>query len=440
MEAVPRKTLSLFDSVCIIVGIIIGAGIYETAPITAKAAGSGASTILIWLVGGLLALSGGLCYAELATMYPKQGGDYVYLTRAYGKGAGFLFAWTQLAVIRPADIALMAFVFGRYAGAIYPFAGGIAGYAAIAVIVLSVINIIGVRQAKWTQNLLTVIKTVSLLTIAAIGFFAVRPAAAQQNITPADVDIPLALIFVMFTFGGWNETAYVAAEMKKPHQNIARALLIGIAVVTLLYLLINAAFLYALGYLGLADSQAAAVDTTAKVFGDFAGRFIGVIVCISALGAVNGLIFTGARISYALGSEHQVFRLLGKWDDRVGTPVWSLIIQAVIAMAIIIFAGSFINTIFYTAPLVWMFFLASGASVWVLRRKEAQTERKFKTPLFPLPVLIFCATSTMMLYSSASYALANKRQGFIVSIICLAAGAAVYLITSKKYPADKAAG
>jgi APA family basic amino acid/polyamine antiporter len=432
MEAVPRKTLSLFDSVCIIVGIIIGAGIYETAPMAAKAAGSGANTILIWLIGGLLALSGGLCYAELATMYPKQGGDYVYLTRAYGKGAGFLFAWTQLAVIRPADIALMAFVFGRYAESIYPFAGGIAGYAAIAVVVLSIINIIGVRQAKWTQNLLTVIKIISLLAIAAIGFFADRPSPVQQSIIPAGIDIPLALIFVMFTFGGWNETAYVAAEMKKPHQNIARAMLSGIAVVTLLYVLVNAAFLYALGYSNLTASQAAAVDTAAKVFPDFAARLVGVIICISALGAVNGLIFTGARISYALGSEHRIFRLLGKWNGRVGTPVWALIIQAVIGLAIIVFAGSFINTIFYTAPLVWMFFLASGASVWVLRRKEAQTERKFKTPLFPLPVLVFCAAGAMMFYSSAAYALSNKRQGFIVSIICLAAGAAVYLITSKR--------
>lgn len=437
MKTVPQKTLSLFDSVCIIVGIIIGAGIYETAPMAAKAAGSGANTILIWLAGGLLALSGGLCYAELATMYPKQGGDYVYLTRAYGKGAGFLFAWTQLAVIRPADIALMAFVFGRYAESIYPFAGGITGYAAIAVVVLSIINIISVRQAKWTQNLLTVIKIVSLLAIAAIGFFAVRPAPVQQSIIPAGIDIPLALIFVMFTFGGWNEMAYVAAEMKKPHQNIARAMLSGIAVVMLLYVLVNAAFLHALGYSKLAVSQAAAVDMTAKVFPDFAARLVGVIICISALGAVNGLIFTGARISYALGSEHQVFRLLGKWNGRVGTPVWALIIQAVIGLAIIVFAGSFINTIFYTAPLVWMFFLASGASVWVLRRKEAQTERKFKTPLFPLPVLVFCAAGAMMFYSSAAYALGNKRQGFIVSIICLAAGAAVYLITSKKYPVDK---
>jgi amino acid transporter len=437
METELRKTLSLFDSTCIIVGIIIGAGIYETAPIVAGAMGGGVNTIVIWFAGGLLALSGAINYAELATAYPKQGGDYVYLSRAYGPGAGFLFAWTQLVIIRPGDIVLMAFVFGRYASRLYPLPIGIAGYAASAVIVLGAINIVGVRQAKWTQNILTVIKVLGLLAIAVTGFFAQPKTVPQESLIPADIDVPLALILVLFTFGGWNEMAYVAAEVKNTHKNIVRALLWGTATVSLLYVLVNISFLYALGYSGTANSQAVAVDTVATVFPGMASRLIGIIICISSLGAVNGLIFTGARISYALGSEHPLFRLLGKWNPRLGTPVWALAVQSTIGLAIILFAGSFINTIFYTAPLVWTFFLATGLSVWVLRRKEPGAERRFKVPFFPVPTVIFCAASAMMLYSTAAYAVHNRPKGFIFGIASVAAGAMIYKLARKRNPVNK---
>ncbi len=432
METELRKTLSLFDSTCIIVGIIIGAGIYETAPMVAGAMGGGSGTIAIWLIGGLLALAGALNYAELATTYPKQGGDYVYLSRAYGPGAGFLFAWSQLVIIRPGDIVLMAFVFGRYASRIYPLPFGIAGYAASAVIVLGAINIIGVRQAKWTQNILTVIKVGGLAAIAAIGLLAKPQTVQQESLIGADFDVPLALILVLFTFGGWNEMAYVAAEVKNAHKNIVRALLWGTGTVTVLYVLVNISFLYSLGYSGTVNSQAVAVDTAAAVLPGLAERVIGVMICISSLGAANGLIFTGARISYALGSEHPLFGLLGRWNQRLGTPVWALMTQSCIGLAMILFAGSFINTIFYTAPLVWTFFLATGLSVWVLRRKEPQAERRFKVPLFPLPTLVFCAISAMMLYSTAAYAVRNRPMGFIIAISCVAAGAVIYKFARTK--------
>ena len=170
MEGVPKKELSLFDSTCIIVGIIIGAGIYETAPIVAKCFGSGPGLMLVWLAGGLLALTGALCYAELATAYPREGGDYVYLTRAYGRWPGYMFGWSQLAIVRPGDIALMAFIFARYAQTLYaPFEHSGLFYAASAIVVLTVINILGVKAGKWTQNLLTVTKILGLVAISVVG-------------------------------------------------------------------------------------------------------------------------------------------------------------------------------------------------------------------------------------------------------------------------------
>lgn len=435
MAPSPQKTLSVFDSVCIIVGIIIGAGIYETAPLVAGCMGSGLNTILIWLLGGLIALAGAVNYSELATTYPRQGGDYVYLTRAFGRPTGFLFGWTQLAIIRPGDIALMAFVFGRYASTLYPFRSSKVIYAAGAIVVLSLINVLGVRQTKWTQNLLTVVKIAGLLAIIIAGLLAPHPDPAQQPEAQAQglypTAIPLALILVLFTFGGWNEMAYVAAEVKHPHRNISRALILGTVTVTVLYLLANGAFLNTLGYSKMAASEAVAAESLAAVLPDIAGRLISILICISALGAVNGMIFTGARISYALGAEHRLFGLLGRWHGRLGTPIWALVLQAAIALGIILYAGSFLDTILYTAPVVWLFFTATCLSVWVLRKKDAQTVRRFKIPLFPLPTLLFGLACVFMLYSSVVYAARQKPVGFCIVAGCLALGAIVYAATRR---------
>jgi amino acid transporter len=431
MEAGPRKELSLFDSTCIIVGIIIGAGIYETAPVVAASMGSWVGTLCIWLAGGLLALTGALCYAELSTAYPREGGDYVYQSRAYGNWAGYLFGWSQLVIVRPADIALMSFIFARYAQTLFtPFENSRPFYAVAAVIVLTAVNVLGVKEGKWTQNLLTVIKALGLLAIIAAGLTAPGKAPLPAQ-TPAITmsGLELSLILVLFTFGGWNEMAYVAAEVKLPQRNIIRALVIGTTTVTALYVLVNGAFLSALGYGEMSTSQVVAVDTMAQVFPDTAARTISILISISTLGAVNGLIFTGARISYAMGAEHISFRVLGRWNRRLGTPVCALVVQGCLSVAIVLIAGSFIDTILYTAPAVWMFFLATGLSVFVLRRKEPQTLRPYKVTGHPVTTGIFCASCIFMFYSSVSYALANKPTGLLILSCVLLAGALLFWFT-----------
>jgi len=431
MSMLPRKELSLFDSICIIVGIIIGAGIYEVTPTVASCMGGGKGILAIWLAGGLLALTGALCYAELATAYPQEGGDYVYQSRAYGSWAGYLFGWSQLVIIRPGDIALMAFVFARYATTFYaPYENMLPVYAAIAVVFFTAINIIGVKQGKWTQNLLTVIKSIGILVIIFAGLFApVRNPVPAETATITFGGIELALILVLFTFGGWNEMAYVAAEVKEPGRNIVRSLVIGTILVTGLYIMINGSFLHALGQEKMSSSQAIAVDTLETVAPGIAARMISILICISALGAINGLIFTGARISYAMGAEHRSFRGLGNWSPRFGTPVWALIVQGCLSLVILILAGSFIDTILYTAPVVWLFFLATGISVFVLRHKEPKTERPYKISWFPLPAIIFCAACIFMVYSSVTYALAMKPIGLITVVCVLISGVFVYWFT-----------
>jgi len=433
MDNGPGRELSLFDSICIIVGIVIGAGIYEITPTVAGCMGGWAGILGIWLIGGLLAFTGALCYAELAAAYPREGGDYVYQTRAFGSWVGYLFGWSQLVIIRPGDIALMAFVFARYAVTLYaPWENMLPIYATLSVVLLTLINILGVKQGKWAQNLLTVIKSAGILAIVAAGFLAPPPSPVPAAASGITLDgFKLALILVLFAFGGWNEMAYVAAEVKHPKRNIARALVTGTVLVIGIYMLVNGAFLHALGPAGMSSSEAIAVDALAVTAPGSAAKIISIIICISALGAVNGLIFTGARISYAMGADHRSFRFLGKWSGRFGTPARSLIVQGAISLAILFFAGSFIDTILYSAPVVWLFFLGTGISVFMLRRREPHVERPYKISGFPVPALIFCAACLFMFYSSFTYALAMKPIGLTIALSVLAAGAVFYRLAER---------
>ena len=432
MRAVPSRELSLFDSTCIIVGIIIGVGIYQMAPAIAKGAFSWWGVLAIWVVGGLLSLCGALGYAELASAYPREGGDYVYLSRAYGPWAGFLFGWVQLAIVRPGGIAVVAFAFATYARALCDPCAGVEApyiqiiYASAAVAALTAINILGVREGKWTQNLLTTVKALGLLAIVGVAIAA--PQASTSTATFEPLPTSLALIFVLFTFGGWNEMAYVAAEVKNPSRNIVRALVLGTVAVTVLYLLVNGAFLYTLGYAGLATSEAVAADAVSTVLPDVGGRAISALVCISALGAVNGLVFTGARISYAVGADHRAFRALGKWHRRTGTPVRALLVQGAIAVGLIVILGSFVDTILYTAAAVYSFYLATSLAVIVLRAKEPHVGRPYRVTGYPVTTLVFCAVCVFLIYSAVAY----KPRVAAVSCGILLLGLPLYWLTTRR--------
>jgi amino acid transporter len=407
-QAKPQAALSLFDSTCLIVGIIIGAGIYQMAPDIAKGANGTWGVLGIWVLGGALSLCGALSYAELATAYPQEGGDYVYLGRAYGKWAGFLFGWAQLAIVRPGDIAVMAFAFATYARTIYdplansafPYSQQV--YAVLATLLLTIINVLGVREGKWTQNLLTTVKAAGLLFIVGAAFLS-KPQPAPAMSGSGSLPFSLALIFVLFTYGGWNEMAYVAAEVRNPRRNIVRALFLGTSAVIVLYLLVNSAFLYILGYAGLTASNAVATEAVASTLPRAGGAFISALICISALGAVNGLIFTGARISYAIGADHRLFRALGRWHPHLGTPAVALSVQGAIAITLIVTLGSFVNAVLYTAATVYSFYLASTLAVFVLRRKEPQVERPYRVWGYPFTPMVFAAVCLFLIYSAATY-------------------------------------
>jgi basic amino acid/polyamine antiporter, APA family len=432
----PRRELTLLDSTCIIVGIIIGAGIYRLSPSAAQLAPNATWFIGLWLVGGAFSLIGALCYAELGTAYPEEGGDYVYLTRAMGGWVGFLFAWCQLWIVRPGSIGAMAYAFAEYANCIWPRAEGdnatyvLVLYAAGAVVVLTAVNILGVREGKWTQNGLTIAKVLGLAAIIAVGFLYAAPVATRPTMAVSSSGISWgglgqAMIFVLFTYGGWNEMAYVGAEVKNPRKNILRALLLGTLAVTAIYVLVNLAFLHAVGWAG-ARHDTVAANVLELGLGQWAGHAMSALICISALGAINGQIFTGARIYYAMGSQHRLYAWLGRWNDRRGTPVCSLVVQGAITLALVVWFGlsrhGFERMVIFTTPGFWFFLLLVGLSVFLLRWRGPTAVRPYRVPGYPATPVLFCLGCGCMVYASLAYAVENRSWEAFWSIAILLLG------------------
>jgi amino acid transporter len=431
-SAAPRRELSLFDSVCIIVGIVIGAGIYK-APLVAGNVSGDWSLILVWVLGGVLALAGSLCYAELATAYPKEGGDYVFLNEAFGQRWGFLFAWAQLWVIRPGSIGAMAFIFADYANQIFPLGDSpavLVGYAAAAVLLLTGVNLLGIRIGKWTQNLFSVAKYLGLAMVCWAGLFGCDAQAAPPVAAPAAMDLSAfgqAMIFVLFAYGGWNEMAYVGAEVRNPRKNIVRALMLGTIAVVLIYVLANFAFLRALGLEGMHNSKEIAGDTLQSAIGQRGRLAIQWLIIVTALGAIQGMIFTGSRIYYAMGNDYRLYAWLGRWNGRHGAPIYAMLLQSAIALALVIGFGwtkknGFESLVIFTTPVFWLFFFLAALAVIVLRRRRPEIERPFRVPFYPVLPLVFCLSCLFMVYASVSWAVANSSPEAFWSISLMAAG------------------
>jgi amino acid transporter len=446
--------LGLWDAVSVIIGIVIGAGIYETGPLVFANSANAGQALAFWTLGGVLSLIGACCYAELASTYPRSGGDYVYLSRAFGRVTGFLFGWAQLAVILTGSIGMMAYVFADYAVALWGKHGVTATLlAASSVLALTIVNVMGVA-GKVAQNVLSFVKVVGLLAVIVAGFAFGSVEAPHAPPTKTEGSMGLAMIFVLYTFGGWNDAAFVASEVRDRKRNLPRALLLGTLAITVIYLLINAAFISALGFEGARASKAVAADVLHAAFGSIGAIIISVIVMISALGAVNGLIFTGSRVYASLGADYSALSGLGRWHPRLGSPVWSLLTQLAITVAMISIVGTdtgrravdatltsvglqaaswsghggFDTLLRCTAPVFWLFFLLTSISLFVLRRKDPDLERPFRVPLYPFLPLIFTATAGYMLYSAIDYA----GRLTLIGLLPLVIGLPVYALSKRK--------
>ncbi|WP_224249328.1 APC family permease [Hyalangium gracile] len=419
--AAPSPTLRILDAVLLTVGIVLGAGIFKAPSLVAAQLGSEQALMLAWLLGGVASLIGALCYAELASTWPHPGGDYHYLHRALGQGPAFLFAWARLTVIPTGSIALLAFVFGDYAtqlAPLGPYSSSV--YAAAVVVGLTAMNVAGVRQGTRTQNVLTALEVLGVGAIIVAGLLlAPAPSAPPPPASGSPMAAwGLALVFVLLTYGGWNEVATLSAEVKGSRRNLAWALLVSIGVVTALYLLVNWAYLRGLGLAGMAGSSAVAADLAQRALGSGGAQALCVLVAVSALTSANATVITGARTHYAFGRDSTLFQGLGRWHARANTPAQALLVQGTLALALVglgtVTRQGFQTMVEYTAPVFWLFFLLTGVSLLVLRRREPRTPRPFRVPLYPLTPLLFIGTCAYVLYSSLAYAGIGALAGMVV--------------------------
>jgi basic amino acid/polyamine antiporter, APA family len=419
----PKAALSFKDAVAIIVGIVIGAGIFETPSLVAANVNSAEAAILTWLLGGGISFIGALCYAELATTYPHAGGNYHYLTRAFGKKIAFLFAWTRMSVIQTGSIALLAFVFGDYASQLLRLGTYSAPlYGALAIAIFTGLNLVGTHQGKQMQNWLTAAKVIGLLLVVVAGLAFANPSVPSASAAqPASSgNFGLAMVFVLLSYGGWNEAAYISAEVRNVRRNLARSLFWSIGIITAIYFLINLAYIRGLRLPGMAGSEAVAADLMSNAFGRAGVVFISLLVAVSALGALNATIITGARTNYALGNDFSLFAFLGRWQSSNSTPTNALLLQGGISLALILL-GTFTRKGFetmvdYTAPTFWFFFLLTTASLLVLRMREPQAIRPFRVPFYPITPIVFCSICGYLIYSSLAFTNIGALVGVGVAI------------------------
>jgi basic amino acid/polyamine antiporter, APA family len=426
----PKRMLTTLDGAVLIVGLVLGAGIFRAPQLVAAGSSTGEVFLALWALGGFISLVGALCYAELAATYPSAGGEYHFLTRAFGRRIGFLCAWSRLTVIQTGSIAFLAFLVGDYAVAISGTSSSSwtpAIVAAAVVILLTALNLAGLRQGFRMQYALTSLEVLALVAVITAGFLPATLAAPNLD-SPAvaapgpSLGMALAVVFVLLTFGGWSEAAYLSAEFRDRRRGVVRTLGWGLGVITLLYVLVNAAYLHRLGLSGVASSSAVAADVMQQSVGGWGAVAVSLGVIIAALSSANATMITGARSNYALGRDLPLFGFLGSWDERQATPKAAFVLQGAIALGLVGFGSlarsGFEAMVAYTAPVFWLILLGTGASLLVLRRREPAQSRPFRVPFYPVTPLLFCAFAGYMLHASIAYA----GRGALVGLAVMVAG------------------
>jgi len=411
----------------LVMGGIIGAGIFLNPAIVAQRVGSGGLTIGVWVVGGGIALAGALCFGELGALRPQAGGGYVYLRDAFGGVTAFLYGWTLLLVIATGAIAAVAVTFARYAAdltrlgeaAVNPLAVG-------AIILLSGVNYFGIKSGAVTQNVFTVLKLAALSGLIIMGLLSapgdslpVAGAPAMEvpaGIGPVFAAIGVALIPVLFSYGGWQQTNFVAEEIVEAEKTLPRALVLGVTGVVVVYLLANVVYVRQLGVAGLAGSLAPAADVMRQVVGDGGATFISAGIAVSTFGFLNLVILVTPRVYQTMARDGLFFRRMARLHRSHRTPSWAILFQAAWAMVLTL-SGTYGQLLDYVVFGDWIFFGLCGATLFVFRRREpaqmaARQGVRFRVPGYPWIPLVFVCSA---LYVVVSSVVSNPRNALIGS-------------------------
>ena len=437
-----RRALGPVSASALIAGSMIGTGIFIFVADVAALLPSAGAIVAAWIVGVGIASCGALCLAELASAYPQTGGTYVFIERAYGPVVGFLYSWAKFLIMRTGSLGIMAVAFAGFCMTfmdlgpdVPPWTGKLIACGVI--LAVTGINIIGVRTGMTVQNVLTAIKIVCLVGIIVVGAaFAlgwlethavdITPVAAKEG--PLLLLFGAALIPVMWTFGGWDESPFVAEEVRNPTRNLPLSILGGLWVVALLFVAVNAAYLAILSPGEVAGSNfATAMVAMQRATGGAAPKVLAMALMISTFGAANGLALTGGRIAYATGRGHAMFRWFAHTNPRTKTPVRSLVLQAVLTIiAVLVLAHPF-QLLLYTGAAYWAFACLLAVAVLVLRRRDPDRTRAFRVWGYPVTPILFAAASigigTAVVFQNLWNALAT--------VIILAVGLPVYLVSAR---------
>jgi basic amino acid/polyamine antiporter, APA family len=434
-----RKELNLFDAIAVVVGTVIGSGIFLLPSFVAAQLHSLGAVLLVWLVGGFLSLFGALSLAELGSIYPGTGGLCTYLRHVYGPLPAFLYAWALLLMIHTGSIAALAVAFGIYAGQVLPLSMVAQKGLSVALILgLTLVSCLGIRGGKFVQNLIAVAKVSGLagiiLLLGAKGsrpihFFEAPVSAPSFSIA----GFGIALVAVLWAYEGWHVLSFVAGEMKKPKRDLPRSLFCGSAIVMLIYLAANLGYYHTLSGAEIRGSNAVAALAVGKLLGPIGANSISILIVVSILGSINGLILSGPRVSFAMARERIFPAVFGRLSARYRTPMVALAVQGVWA-GILAASGSYqqlFTDVIFTA---WIFYGLAVAGVLVLRRSQPQVTRSFSVPGYPWLSLLFCLAATAVLLS----AFIARPVGALIGIGLVGSGIPVYLFSIKRQSAPAA--
>lgn len=430
-----KKVLGRWDSVAIIIAIVIGVGIFRVPSRVVEVLPYPKLVLLAWLIGGVISLVGALCYAELSSAYPVTGGNYIYLCESYGKWAGFLFGWTEMLVIHTGSIAAVAFICAEYMISFFSFHNiSTKELAVIIVLILSGLNILGLRLGTKIQNTLTLAKIISIMAIIFVGFSSGRGNISHFS-TPAITDssslsifssFGLALVPILWSYGGWHENTYVAGETKDASTILPFALITGITVVTVLYIVLNFLYIYIIPITEISKLDLIGSEILRRICGTAGKQIFEFIVVLSALAGINGMIITGSRITYAVSRDNKFLSYLQEINPRFKSPYRAIVIYSFWSILLILF-GTFDRLLYFTGILTWLFFAMVGVGLFILRKRYPSMRRPYKVWGYPIAPAVFVGVSILLFINTLIYSAVPS----IIGLGILLSGLPIYLISKK---------
>ena len=417
------------------VGIIVGSGIFRTPTSIAQEMGSPLLILLMWLFGGVLSLFGALTYSELATMYPQSGGVYVFLREGFGRPLAFVFGWTYMLITKPSAAAGIAVVFGEHINKLLGTNWDARWITTVILVVLTVINVRGVRLGTAVAGLLTSVKGLALIAIVVLGVALLKGSTANFAPVTAPKSVGLALVPVMFsimwTYDGWSDVGAIAGEVEQPQRRLPRIYLAGTAAVTLLYVAVNAVYMYMVPLPEMAATKTVGPLVMERIVGPAAGVAVVVLVLVSTLGSTHGSILTGARVTFGQARDGLLFRFLGRIHPRYETPavaLWSQLALSIVALWLLRDFQQMADAFIFT---MWIFYGLAAAAIFILRVKRPDAPRPYRCwgyPVVPALFILVAAVMTgMSIYQSPAQTLPW--------IGLLVAGIPVYYLWIRFWPA-----